>query len=369
MRFVTRYSPVGLHFGSLDTRLLQLKGSPRSWTVGAAEVAPAHGQTRHSQAATSLSTKIKGNILGKDTTLATTAAHSALTVVPVDREQVDRLRATLEEAAARAIEDAEGINYRFLPLSRSLEDAHERDEYLLMCLGQSEQRRCTAASEALGLRPVGLEIAAFPIARALTYSNSAQPEAVGFLHLAYDHAFFGIAYQDEMRFLKPMERTGGDLLDAMHQASEPLENVHSAQAMALGFLTEEGSQEGEEDAGGDDASDAMARLNLVRRQSEDENNAALARALRLQGASLGQEIRACLRHFHARNPGIAAGRVMLTGFGAGLPGLAPILEQALKLDVAVAQPFTRIGVGAPAEILREQHLWCAPLGLALRNAA
>ena len=33
MRFVTRFSPVGLHFGSLDTRLLQLTGSPRGWTV------------------------------------------------------------------------------------------------------------------------------------------------------------------------------------------------------------------------------------------------------------------------------------------------------------------------------------------------
>lgn len=371
MRFVTRFSPVGLHFGSLDTRMLQLTGSPRGWTVRSAETAPAQGSTRHSQAATSLSTSIKGHILGKDVVLATTAAVAAMTVVPIDRAQTDRLRATLEEAAARAIEDAEGINYRYLPLARTLQDANERDEYLLLCLGQSEQRRCTAAAEALGLRPVGLELSAFPVARALTYSHRDAKEAAGFLHLGFDHAFFGIALDGEMRFLKPMERTGADLLNSMHEAAEPLEDVHSAQAMALGFLTESHQEEEgqEESEAASDASNATTMLAHVKRQAEEERGAAMLRALRVQGATLGQEIRACLRHFHARNPGIAVGQVSLSGFGAGLPGLTSLLEQSLKLDVDLAQPFTQIGIGAPAEVLREQHLWCAPLGLALRDQA
>lgn len=368
MRFVTRFSPVGLHFGSLDTRLLQLTGSPRGWTVKAAEFAPAQGTTRHSQAATALSTSIKGHILGKDTAISTTAALAALTVVPIERSQTDRLRATLEEAAARAIEDPEGINYRFLPLTRTLQDANERDEYLLLCLGQSEQRRCTAASEALGLRPVGLEIAAFPVARTLTYATRNAKEAVGFLHLGFDHAYFGIAFENEMRFLKPMERSGADLLDSLHQAAEPLEDVHSAQAMALGFLADSHTN-GEEDDGAMSASNASTMLAHVRRQSEESQGAAMMRALRVQGANLGQEIRACLRHFHARNPGIAVSEVVVSGFGGGLPGISGVLEQALKIDVELAQPFTQIGIGAPAEVLREQHLWCAPLGLALRDAA
>jgi Tfp pilus assembly PilM family ATPase len=370
MRFVTRFSPVGLHFGSLDTRLLQLTGSPRGWTVQAAEVAPAQGVTRHSQAATALSTCIKGHILGKDTAISTSAAGAALTVVPIERSQTDRLRATLEEAAARAIEDPEGINYRFLPLSRTLQDANERDEYLLLCLGESEQRRCTAASEALGLRPVGLEIAAFPVARTLTYATRNEKEAVGFLHLGFDHAYFGIAFDNEMRFLKPMERSGADLLDSLHQSAEPLEDVHSAQAMALGFLTDsDPAGAGHEDDAAMSASNASTMLAHVRRQSEESQGAAMMRALRVQGANLGQEIRACLRHFHARNPGIAVSQVAISGFGGGLPGITGVLEQALKIDVELAQPFTQIGIGAPAELLREQHLWCAPLGLALRNAA
>ena len=371
MRFVTRFSPVGLHFGSLDTRLMQLTGSPRGWTVRAAEVAPAQGATRHSQAATALSTHLKGHILGKDTVISVTAGEAAMTVVPIDSSQTGRLRATLEEAAARAIEDAEGINYRFLPLQRSLQDANEREEYLLLCLGHSEQRRCTNASEALGLRTVGLEIASFPIARALTYATRDQKEATGFLHLGFDHAFFGIAYENEMRFLKAMERNGANLLDSMHQAAEPLEDVHSAQAMALGFLTEaqgeKGETEGEEVE--NSAANATTMLAHVCRQAEEERGTAMLRALRVQGATLGQEVRACLRHFHARNPGIAVGSVALSGFGGGLPGISSLLEQSLKIDVELAQPFTQIGIGAPAEVLREQHLWCAPLGLALRDAA
>lgn len=371
MRFVTRFSPVGLHFGSLDTRLMQLTGSPRGWTVRAAEVAPAQGSTRHSQAATTLSTHINGQILGKDTVISVSAGEAAMTVVPIEASKTDRLRAMLEEAAARAIEDAEGINYRFLPLQRSLQDANERDEYLLLCLGQSEQRRCINASEALGLRTVGLEISSFPVARALTYATREQKEATGFLHLGFDHAYFGIAFENEMRFLKPMERNGADLLDSMHQAAEPLEDVHSAQAMALGFLTEtsgaESETEGEEAE--NSGANATTMLAHVCRQAEDERGAAMLRALRVQGASLGQEVRACLRHFHARNPGIAVGSVSLSGFGGGLPGIAGLLEQSLKIDVELAQPFTQIGIGAPAEVLREQHLWCAPLGLALRDAA
>lgn len=370
MPFVTRFSPVGLHFGSLDTRMLQMTGSPRGWTVRSAEVAPAQGATRHSQAATYLSTSMKGQILGKDVVLATTAAEAAMTVVPIEHGQADRLRAMLEEAAARAIEDPEGINYRYLPLKRTLQDANERDEYLLLCLGQSEQRRCSAAAEALGLRPVGLEISAFPVARALTYTTRDQREATGFLHLAFDHAFFGIAYDGEMRFLKRMERTGADLLSSMHAAAEPLEDVHSAQAMALGFLTESEEQSGmEQDEASADASNATTMLTHVKRQVEEDSGAAMLRALRVEGATLGQEIRACLRHFHARNPGIAVEGVALSGFGAGLPGLDSLLEQSLKLDVELAQPFTKIGIGAPADVLREQHLWCSPLGLALRDQA
>ncbi len=372
MRFVTRFSPVGLHFGSLDTRLLQLTGSPRGWTVRAAEVAPAQGPTRHSQAATALSTHLKGQILGKDVVLSTSASEAAMTVVPIESAQSDRLVAMLEEAAARAIEDTEGINYRYLPLPRSLQDANERDEYLLLCLGQSEQNRCTNASDALGLRTVGLEISAFPVARALTYGKREDKQAVGVLHLGFDHAFFGIAYQNEMRFLKAMERNGADLLESMHQAAEPLEDVHSAQAMALGFLTEgQGSAEAteNEDDSASSAANASTMLAHVCRQAEEERGALMLRALRTQGAALGQEVRACLRHFHARNPGIAVGEVELSGFGAGLPGLCSLLEQTLKIDVELAQPFTKIGIGAPAEVLREQHLWCAPLGLALREEA
>jgi len=368
MPLVTRFSPIGLHFGSLDTRLLQLTGSPRGWTVRAAESTAAQGATRQSEAATSLSTRLKGLTLGKDAALSTTIAHAGLTVVPVDQSQADRLRATLEEAAARSLEDAEGINYRYLPLANHTQAAQEREEYLLLCLGQSEQRRCTAACDVLGLRPVGLELSAFPVARALTYANREQKdnkEAVGFLHLGFDHAFFGIASGGEMRFLKPIERTGADLLDSMQKAAEPLEDPH-ANAFNANLLAPD-AEAAEEDTVVNSGT-ASTMLAHIKRQAE-EQGAMMLRTLRVEGATLGQEIRACLRYFHARNPGTSVGRVELAGFGAGLPGLTDVLEQSLKIDVDLAQPFTQIGIGAPAEILREQHLWCAPLGLALRDSA
>jgi Tfp pilus assembly PilM family ATPase len=360
VKFITRYSPVALHFGSLDTRILQLTGSPGGWQVKLAECAPAQGETRHSKAAAALGSQIKSHIYGKDATLSTSAQAAAVTVVPIEGHKLDRLVPTLEEAAVRVMEDSEGINYRYLPLDGEGLQNQERLEYLLLCLGQAEMRRCTGASEALNLRPVGLEIAPFPITRALVMANRESNVASAFLHLGFDHSLFGIAYDGELRFLKPMERTGASLLDALHQAFEPQDGVGSPQAMALGFLA------GDEERVETEQESAATMLAHVKRQGEQQT-ALMMRALRNEAGNLGLEVRACLRHFHARNPGISVAGLELTGFGAGLPCLPAVLEQNLKLETVLAQPFTKLGIGAPAEVLREQHLWCAPLGLALRG--
>jgi Tfp pilus assembly PilM family ATPase len=360
VKFITRYSPVALHFGSLDTRILQLTGSPGGWQVKMAECASAQGSARHSKAAAALSNQIKTKMLGKDATLSTSAQAAAVTVVPIHGNKLDRLVPTLEEAAVRVMEDSEGINYRYLPMDGDGLQNEERLEYLLLCLGQAEMRRCVGATEALNLRPVGLELAPFPVTRALVMANREANVASAFLHLGFDHSLFGIAHGGELRFLKPMEGTGASLLDALHRAFEPQDDVGSPQAMALGFL---GGESEEEETEQENAASMLAH---VKRQGE-EQNALMMRALRQEGGNLGMEVRACLRHFQARNPGISVAGLELTGFGAGLPCLAKVLEQNLKLETEIAQPFTKLGISAPAEVLREQHLWCAPLGLALRG--
>jgi len=301
--------------------------------------------------------------MGKDVLLATSTELSALSVVPVERLQMDRLQSTLEEAAVKSLEDTEGISYRYLPLSEPMSDNQERTEFLLMCLGQSEMRRCTAASEALGFRPVGLEISAFPEARALIQANKDITEAWAFLHLGLNHAYFGIALNGEIHFLKTMERAGSSLLKTMHDGADLSGSAGAPLGMAPGFLT------GQEDESESSVFDlAQSQLEELQTLAEEQGTRLMS-ALRVEAANLAQEVRACLRHFHARNQGNSVTSLELTGFAAGLPGLHTLLEQSLKINTEVARPFTKLGIGAPADVLLEQHMWCSSLGLALRSVA
>jgi Tfp pilus assembly PilM family ATPase len=363
LKFVTRFTPVALHFGSLESRLLQLTGGPSGWNVHIAKKATGEGSTRHGKAASGLAQGLKNRIMGKDVCMATTTEAAALSVVPVETAQLERLQSTLEEAAARSLDDSEGISYRFLPLADSSASSHDRSEFLLLCLGQSELRRCSSAGEALGLRPVGLEISAFPVARALILANQDVAGAWGFLHIGLDHAFFGIALDGEIRFLKSMEHSGSSLLNAMYEGADIPLQMGLSGAMASSFLTEPENEETTRQA-----DDAHAKIQELQSLAEEQGTRLMS-SLRLEAANLAQEVRACLRHFHARNQGNSVTSLELTGIAAGLPGLHTLLEQSLKIHTEVARPFTKLGIGAPAAMLREQHLWCANLGLALRGAA
>ncbi len=300
--------------------------------------------------------------MGKDVCMATTTERASMSVIPVERPQMDRLQSTLEEAAVKSLEDTEGISYRYLPLSDELDTNQERNEFLLLCLGQSEMRRCTAASEALGFRPVGLEISAFPEARALIQANKDINDAWAFLHLALDHAYFGIALDGEIQFLKTMERDGSLLLKTMHDGVDA-GNQGGQIGMAPGFMMDSDS-----DDQGSLLDQAQGQMHTLQEMAEEQGTRLMS-AVRVESANLAHEVRACLRHFHARNQGHSVASLELTGFAAGLPGLHTLLEQSLKMPTEVARPFTKLGIGAPAEILREQHMWCANLGLALRGAA
>ncbi len=354
---------MALHFGSLETRLLQLTGGPGGWNVNLSLKAQGQGNTRHSKAASSLAPGLKSRAMGKDVCVATSTECAALSVIPVERPQMDRLQATLEDAAVKSLEDTEGISYRYLPLSDGQGGNLERNEFLLLCLGQSEMRRCTAASEALGFRPVGLEISAFPEARALIQANKDINDAWAFLHIGLDHSYFGIALHGEVHFLKKMDRNGSLLLKTMYDGVGAAGQQSAAMGMAPGFLVDSDS-----DDEGSAMEQAQSQLQELQEMAE-EHGTRLMSAVRVESANLAQEVRACLRHFHARNQGHSVASLELTGFAAGIPGLPTLLEQSLKMPTEAARPFTKLGIGAPAEVLREQHMWCANLGLALRGAA
>jgi len=367
VKLITRHSPLAIHFGSLDTRLLQLKQGPSGWSVSAAESIPGSGRTRHTAAAEKLAPFVRSRqIRGKDCLLSTSGEELSVSLVPVDPQNRTRMMQTLKETALRSIQDAEGVAYRYLSLNdESSEEnalANAREELLLISVGQSELRRCTTALETLHLRPVSFEAAAFPLARTMQALSGGQEDPWGFLHLGMRHSLFGIMHGGEVRFLKSMQLNGERLMNTLEKALSRFEDADPEDITRL--LSGLGEEEGGEDDGSlivDAAAVASVQQKAVGHATE------VLHALRLEAEALAQEVRACLRHFANRHRGARLQDLKLAGFGAALPEVATALENALALPTALVKPFTELGIHAPEEVLADQHQWCIPLGLAMRS--
>ncbi|MFQ5748259.1 MAG: pilus assembly protein PilM [Planctomycetota bacterium] len=368
-------SPVAIHFGALDTRLLQLQKGARNWSVRMARTFSARGRNRHFQVAEEIKKNLKGlKSRGKDAVLATAGADVAVALIPVDATQRGRIRDTLEEAAQAAVQDEEGVVYRYLPLSTYTERSRILEECLLLSTGASEIRRCTTAAEALGFRPAGMEMNAFAIARALQAGRDGSGPAWGFLHLGFDRSLLGIFHEGEVRFLKPLQVKGNDFLETLQhtlKGSGDGGDPASFSPEVMNLLgtagsspdpSEEPAQEDDQPATAlDQAYIASLGDQAVKRAVE------ILTALRNESEALAQEVRACLRHFASRSKGTRVEEIVLGGFGAALPEVEKAVARSLSIPTRMARPFTDLGIKAPEELLAEEHLWTTAVGLAIRG--
>ena len=362
MRFIPTHSPIAVHFGSLDTRVLQLRRDSAGMRVVAAIEVPAQGDSRQTRAAEELlGTGRMAPFRGRDCSIGLAAADAAVGLVPVDSREPAKVVQALQSAALRAVKDPEGIQYRYLPLSEDEDETTAmREEYLLLTLGKSVERRCLAAAETLKLRPVSMEPGPCAVARCLHATRPERLDPWGFLHLGFGQTAFGIVHRGELRFLKPMQLSGARLLELLHDAL-PEDGEVAAADLAQTLMGGGADETGEEAAATDAASVAALRQRSLGQTER------ILRALRVEAETLAQEVRACLRHFTNRFHDQRVEEIRLTGFGAGLPEIGNALTASLRLETEVARPFTRLGIEAPPHVLAEEHQWCAPLGLALRG--
>ncbi len=367
-----QHTPIAIHIGALDARFLQLQSGPSGWKVRACACYPAQGSSRHNLIAEQAAGELKNrHWRGKDAVVGLGSDTVDVTLVPVDQDQAERQDQMLEQTALAAVEDEEGVAYRWLQLN-SLPGLN-REELLLLTTGASELRRATLAVESMGLRPVSMEMTAFGLSRALLAMRDQDPAPWGFLHIGFDRTLFGILHEGEVRFLKPMQLDGRTLLGALQREAEQLANRERQEdAPVPDLLT--GA------AFGDLAGEALApqpiaaaevelkQDSLAELQKLDVEHAVdLLQAVKREGDKLAEEVRACIRHFHSRNKGAELGGISLTGFGASLPEVEAALHQTLETAITPAFPFTELGIQAPAEILEEEHLWTPALGLAMRG--
>jgi Tfp pilus assembly PilM family ATPase len=294
-------------------------------------------------------------IRGKDCLLSLSGDDVAVSLVPVDEHNRGKMQQTLKDTALRSITDPEGVVYRYIPLNGNTEDDNlqAREELLLLSVGQSEKRRCEDAVENLKMRTCGLEISAFPQARSLQAMHGDVDNPWGFLHLGFGHSFFGIMQGGELRFLKPMQLNGERLVATL----DKILNVEEIDLNALVF--------DDSDSNPSEAVQATSISKLT--EQAIGRGAEVLHALRLESESVAQEVRACLRHYANRHRGAKLEQVFLTGFGASLPEVEASLANALQMPTEIAKPFSVLGIDAPQHVLENQHLWAAPLGLAMRG--
>ena len=374
------YSPIGLHFGSLETRILQLRGGPGHWRVGTHAVCPARGKNRHALAVEKIAQKTRNlRLNGKDTAVSMSGDAGTVSLVPVDAHNRSRLNQLLAETARRSIADDEGVSYQCLPLlTATLDSGPLREEYLLLSVGQSELRRTKEAVQTIGLRPIGLEMDAFATARALQIGRKNKESAWGFVHIGFGHSFFGVVSDGEIGFLKPLHLDGQRLLQTLNRALDRVDEPVDGVPGMLDILAASGDNDSrpsdsrdDDEEGGDDEDGApsfgsVAGLATLK-EAAVGHAVEILHALRLEAEALAQEVRACIRHFANRHKGASVASLMLTGFGVSLPEVEKAVSTALGIPSGLATPFTDLDIKAPESVLKEQHLWCAPLGLALRG--
>ncbi|MFP5345622.1 MAG: type IV pilus assembly protein PilM [Actinomycetes bacterium] len=133
--------------------------------------------------------------------------------------------------------------------------------------------------------------------------------------------------------------------------------------------------------GGQDITDAVSeRLGVPGEEAEGLKQelgllggptdlAAAARAVEVTAQGFVEEVRGSLDYYSASNPGQRVDRVVLSGGGSQLPGLADRLSEATRLEVTAGDPLAPLRIGKTGldadQLSLVQPLSAVPVGLAL----
>jgi type IV pilus assembly protein PilM len=137
--------------------------------------------------------------------------------------------------------------------------------------------------------------------------------------------------------------------------------------------------------GGQDVTDAVAeRMGVPQAQAEaikqklaDPNpgrdTQAASRVVDIVGAAFVEEVRGSLDYYLASSTSAPISRLVLTGGGARLTGLAQRLQTTTRIPVEIGTPLRSLNVGrtglSPEQITFVEPLVAVPVGLALGAAS
>ena len=244
-----------------------------------------------------------------------------------------------------------------MPVEQAILDFHPLSEFttdsgvrmlrvLLVAAARDMVQGALAAVSRAGLTPSMLDLTSFAVLRSMAHADtgfSGGAEAIVDVGASVTNI---VVHEGGVpRFVRILLMGGGDITEAV---AERL-GVPADQAESIKQIT---------------------GLAVVPGAVDDHP---AARAIESSGSALVEEVRGSLDYFMAQSGAVRLTRVVLSGGGSRLGGLAERLSAATRLPVEAARPMSLLTVGktglTPEQLDYVEPMICVPVGLALGASA
>jgi type IV pilus assembly protein PilM len=241
-----------------------------------------------------------------------------------------------------------------IPVDQAILDFHPLEEFtndaggrmlrmLLVAADRDMVSNSLVAVQRAGLTPVMVDLTPFALLRALTSvdARGLESEADAYVNVGASITNIVVHQGGVPRFVRILVMGGNDITDAV--------------AERLGVP-------------GEQAEAVKAQMGMLVPGSHEDGHPA-SRVIEQSGSQWIEEVRGSLDYYLAQPGAARLRRVVLTGGGSQLQGLAGRLANATRLPVEPATPFASLRLGklglSPAQLDYVQPLVAVPVGLAM----
>ena len=207
--------------------------------------------------------------------------------------------------------------------------------------------RHSDACRKAGLKLVGVDLDAFALLRSLSpprAEDAAPTEAVVAVAIGHERTVFAVSDGLVCDFVRALEWGGSGLDNALARSLDVSPEL--AHAVKHQLVLD-----------GDVMPDGLSAVQVE----------AARATVREELRALSQEIVSSLRFYQTRPGSLAIGEILVTGGGAGLPGLADELGRLVGVPVRTADPLVRVKVGKKVKRPADAGSFAVAIGLGIEG--
>jgi type IV pilus assembly protein PilM len=267
----------------------------------------------------------------------------SLPAAPID-EIKETLAFQVQDSIPMAVENA---LLDFYPLDEAEEGGRQVVRGLLVAAARDMVSTQLQAVQQAGLTPVMVDLTAFAVLRSLADADhlgmGAPLEALVDVGARVTNI---VLHQGGVpRFVRILQMGGQDVTDAVAERTGASEADAEALKRELGMGT----------------------------SGVDTGQQAAARVMEAAGKAFAEQVRGSLDYYAASAGGQSVERIVMTGGGSRLGGLAEALQEATRVEVTRGRPFAELTVGqtdlTPEQLQFVEPAASVPVGLALGGVA